>query len=291
MAVYLTLWVGIRLLGRLPLRVLYGLADGVSTLMWYGSPRLQRVTVDHMLRVSGGAATPRRHARAARGSVRSAGRYWADMARAAHLPGGEALDRLEAVEGIEHFFEAFDAGCGVLFVSAHLGNPETLMRGMGSLGFDVLVLTEPLSPPRLHELVHTVRQAPGVHFVPADRSGVRLALEQLRAGGIVAMLADRDVLGTARPRPFFGAPARLPNGAVELALRTNAKIVTGFARRTRGNRMRVTLDRPIELQRSGDRVADVEAGMERLTHALEAGIGRTPEQWFALQPVWDGPAS
>ena len=291
MPLYLALWVGIRVLGRLPLRVLYGLADGVGTLLWYGSPRLRRVTVDHVRRVSSGAAMPRRNARAARGCVRSAARYWADMARAAHLPERDALDRLEAVEGIEHFFEAFDAGCGVLFVSAHLGNPETLMRGIGSLGFDVLVLTEPLLPPRLHDLVHEVRQAPGVRFVPADRSGVRLALEQLRAGRILALLADRDVLGTAQPRPFFGAPARLPSGAVELALRTNAKIVTGFARRTRGSRMRVTLDPPIELQRSGDRAADLEAGMERVTRALEAGIGRSPEQWFALQPVWDSPAS
>ena len=291
MLAYLALWVWIRVLGRLPLRALYGLADAAGTLAWYGSPRLRRVTLDHVRRVSAAEATPRRRARAARGCVRSAARYWADMARAAHLPERDPLDRLESIEGVEHFFEAYDRGCGVLFVSAHLGNPETLMRGVGTLGFDVLVLTEPLSPPRLHELVHEVRQAPGVRFVPADRGGVRLALEQLRAGRILAVLADRDVLGTAPPRPFFGEPARLPSGAVELALRTNAKIVTGFVRRAGGSRMRVTLDPPIELARSGDRAADVEAGMLRITRALEAGIGRSPEQWFALHPVWDSPGS
>ena len=290
MLAYLALWVWIRVLGRLPLRALYGLADVAGTLAWYGSPRLRRVTLDHMRRVSA-EATPRRNARAARGCVRSAARYWADMARAAHLPDADALDRLESVEGVEHFFEAYDSGCGVLLLSAHLGNPELLGRAIGALGFDVLVLTEPLSPPRLHDLVHEVRQAPGVRFVPADRGGVRLALEQLRAGRILAVLADRDVLGTAPSRPFFGEPARLPSGAVELALRTNAEIVTGFARRAAGSRMRVTLDPPIELERSGDRAADVEAGMLRITRALEAGIGRSPEQWFALHPVWDGPAS
>ena len=290
MLAYLALWVWIRVLGRLPLRALYGLADVAGTLAWYGSPRLRRVTLDHMRRVSA-EATPRRNARAARGCVRSAARYWADMARAAHLPDADAFDRLESVEGVEHFFEAYDSGCGVLLLSAHLGNPELLGRAIGALGFDVLVLTEPLSPPRLHDLVHEVRQAPGARFVPADRGGVRLALEQLRAGRILAVLVDRDVLGTAPSRPFFGEPARLPSGAVELALRTNAKIVTGFARRAAGSRMRVTLDPPIELERSGDRAADVEAGMLRITRALEAGIGRSPEQWFALHPVWDGPAS
>jgi KDO2-lipid IV(A) lauroyltransferase len=285
---YLALWLWIRVLGRLPLRVLYALADAAGTLAWYGSPRLRSVTLDHMRHVYGGAASRTRLARSARGNVRSAARYWADMARAPHLAPGELIDRLEAVEGVDRFFEVYDRGCGVLFVSAHIGNPETLIRAVGTLGIEVLVLTEPLSPPRLHELVHEVRQAPGVRFVPADRQGVRLALEQLRAGKVVGVLADRDVLGTASPRPFFGERARLPSGAVDLALRTKSPIVTGVARRGRGRRMRVVLDPPIELERSGDRAADIEAGMQQVVGALEAGIRASPEQWFALHPVWGG---
>ena len=73
-----------------------------------------------------------------------------------------------------------------------------------------------------------------------------------------------------------------------MALRTGAPIVTGFARRTGGSRMRVSLDPPLHLERSGDREADVEAGMARVTRALEAGIRATPDQWFALHPVWRG---
>ena len=288
-ATALRVW--IEVFGRLPLSVLYAIADVAGTVAWFASQRLRDVTIDHMRHVHAGEARHADLARAARGNVRTALRYWADMAHSAHLPPAAAIDRIEAVDGIDGFLEAYDRGCGVMFVSAHLGNPETLIRVMGALGFDVLVLTEPLSPPALHELVHALRQAPGVRFVPADRAGVRLAIQQLRAGKILGVLADRDVLGTGHPQPFFGERARMPRGAVELALRTNSPIVTGFARRTSGAGMHVSLDPPLYLERSGEREADVEDGMRRVTRALEAGISASPEQWFALHPVWRGLAT
>lgn len=285
-ATVLRVW--IEVFGRLPLAVLYAIADVAGTLAWFASQRLRNVTTDHMRHAHDGEARPADVARAARGNVRTALRYWADMAHSAHLSPADTIDRIEAVDGFDRFFEAYDRGCGVMFVSAHVGNPETLIRVMGTFGFDVLVLTEPLSPPALHNMVHELRQAPGVRFVPADRSGVRLAIQQLRAGNVLAILADRDVLGTGHPQPFFGERARMPRGAVELALRTGSPIVTGFARRTTGERMRVALDPPLYLERSDDREADVEHGMRRVTAALEAGIRESPEQWFALQPVWRG---
>ncbi|MCY4615181.1 MAG: lipid A biosynthesis acyltransferase, partial [Chloroflexi bacterium] len=97
--------------------------------------------------------------------------------------------------------------------------------------------------------------------------------------------------GTGHPQPFFGERARMPRGAVELALRTGSPIVSGFARRTSGEGMRVSLDPPLELEATGDRTADVEEGMRRLTRALEAGIRVSPDQWFALHPVWRGLAT
>ena len=293
---FILLWCWIRLIGRLPQRLLYLLADLGAAVAWYVSPRLRAVTRSHMRRACAPEALPRERERAARGCLRSAMRYWADLAWSAHRPAATALGRLEGVDGFEHFFAAHDRGCGVLLVSAHLGNPEHMVRTVGALGLDVLVLTEPLSPPSLHRLVHDVRAAPGVRFVPADMRGVRAALDQLRGGGMLAILGDRDVLGTGQPEPFFGEPARLPRGPVELALRANAEIVVGFVRRTERGGVRLSIDPPLRLARSGDREADAAAGMELVLRALERGIRRSPDQWFALHPVWDedtadGPAS
>ena len=189
---------------------------------------------------------------------------------------------------MEYLFDAWDQGCGVLLVSAHLGNPEIITQALGPFELAPMVLTEPLQPPRLHEFVHRVREHAGVAFVPANRPGIRRAVAHLRAGGVLGMLADRDVLGSGRPIPFFGERAVLPWGAVELARRTGAPLVTGFVYRSGIASYRVVLAPPLDIPRTTDRDADIREGMQLVVARLEQGIRRAPEQWFALSPVWSG---
>lgn len=289
---FVVLWLLVRVAGRLPPRVLYGAADIAGALGWLLSARLRATTRDHMRHVL--AAGAERHLsaaevdRAAAGAVRSAARYYADFARTAHLSAEQAFDEVEHFDGIDHLFAALDRGCGVIMVSAHLGSPEYIFRAASYLGLEMVVLTEPLQPPRVHDLVHAVRAAPGVRFLPADRDGLRGTLAALREGRMVGVLADRDIQGGGRPVTFFGEQALLPAGPVQLALRTHAALVPVFGTRTGTARYNVVIRPALELQRSGDRDADLAAGMRTLAQALEEGIAAAPEQWFALQPVWSG---
>lgn len=283
---FIALWLLVRVFGRLPASVLYVAADSVGTLVWYAAPRLRRTTRDHMRHAIDG--DPRTVERAARGCVRNAAHYYADFARASHLSPAAAFAEIEEFEGVDRFFEAYDRGCGVVLVSAHLGNPEYLFRAASFLGFEMLVLTEPLSPPRVHELVHAVRNVPGVRFTAADMRGAREALTTLRAGGVAAVLGDRDIQRNGRSVPFFGERTTLPTGPVELALRTNATLMPVFGLRSGRGRYRIVFCPPLELQRTDDREADVQAAMQALVGALEDGIRRAPEQWFVLQPIWAG---
>ncbi len=285
---FAALWLLVRVFGRLPRRLLYAAADAGGTLAWFASARLRAVTRDHMRHAYAGLRDAREREGAARACVRAAARYWADFARASHLPREAALAEAEAFDGIDHLFAALDRGCGVIMLSAHVGNPEFLVRAAGHLQLDILVLTERLKPPRLHELVHDVRGGSGVRFVPAGMSGVRETLTHLRRGGLVALMADRDIQRSGRLTPFFGERAALPTGAIELALRTNAAVVPGFAIRTPGGRRRILFLPELQLRRSDDREADLEAGMLAMARALEEGIGAAPDQWFVLQPIWSG---
>ena len=125
----------------------------------------------------------------------------------------------------------------------------------------------------------------------AGLGGTRDALEQLRRGALVALIADRDILGTGVVTTFFGAPAPLPPGPIELALRTGAAVVPCFVLRRdasvrAGPRCAVRFLPPLALSRTSDRPADLHKGLEALARALEVGISMAPDQWFALQPVW-----
>ena len=273
---------------RVPVRVLYAFAGLGGTLSWYASRTLRATTRDHMRHVFP-PTTPRRTIdAAARGAVRSAAHYYVDFARYADLDAAASFDHVDSIEGIEAIFEAYDRGRGVILASAHLGNPEFIAQALAPI-FDTVVLTEPLEPPEFHAFVHEIRGRSGVRFIPADRGGLRHALRHLRCGHVLGALVDRDVLGTGDPFPFFGERAPMPAGAVELAWATGAAIVLGFVVRTRPGRYRITLREisvPTRDQGSGDRDADVEAGMRLVVHALEEEIRSAPDQWFALSPIW-----
>lgn len=273
---------------RVPVRLLTALAGVGGTLAWYASNSLRATTRDHMRHVFPPSTPRRRIDAAARGAVRSAATYYVDFARYAHLDPELSFDQVDSIDGLAELFEAYDRGRGVILASAHLGNPEFIAQAMSPL-FDTMVLTEPLEPPRLHEFVHAVRERSGVRFVPAERGGARQALRHLRCGGVLGVLVDRDVLGSGEPFPFFGERAPLPRGAVELAWLTGASIVLGLVVRTRPGRFRIalrTLEVPTREAGSGDREADLEAGMRVVVSALEAGIRSAPDQWFALSPIW-----
>ncbi len=273
---------------RVPVGVLYALADVAGWVAWGGSERLRGVTRDHMRHVLGSGASRGAVDAAARGCVRSAVRYYVDFARYAGLEPEAAFEQVDEIIGVEELFAAYDRGQGVVLASAHVGNPEFIVQALAPL-FDLMVFTESLEPRALHELVHEVRQRSGVRFVPVSASAVRDGVRQLRCGGVLGMLIDRDVLGSAPPFPFFGERAPMPTGAVELAWMTGAAVVLGFVTRSTAGRYRIVLrEVPVPHQKdgSGDRAADVEAGMRSVVSALEVGIGEAPEQWFALDSVW-----
>ncbi len=270
------------------MRPLYALADLAATIAWLASPRLRGVTRDHMDHLPRFSHDAPARDRAARGCVRAAARYWVDLARTAHLEPTVAFEEYETFDGMHHLFDALDRGCGVVLVTAHVGAPEFAVRAASHLGLDILALTERNPSPRVNALLHSARRRHGVRFEEAGVAGARSALAQLRRGGLVALVADRDVLGTGQAVPFFAERTTLPAGPIEFALRTGAAVVPCFVPRRGVARYRVTFAPPLDVESSGDRARDVARGMLALARALETGIARAPDQWFALQPTWRG---
>ena len=104
--------------------------------------------------------------------------------------------------------------------------------------------------------------------------------------GALGLLVDRDALGTAPLFPFFGEPAPVPSGAVDLALRMDSPMFIAWTPRTRWGRYSLYVEQVPMPTRSGDHEADMARGMAAMVGALEAGIRRWPDQWFPISPVW-----
>jgi len=64
----------------------------------------------------------------------------------------------------------------------------------------------------------------------------------------------------------------------------------GGAQGRRGGRFRVVVYDPIVLERTGDRTADIEAGVKQITAFVEDRVRERPEEWFWVHKRWPNEA-
>jgi KDO2-lipid IV(A) lauroyltransferase len=131
-----------------------------------------------------------------------------------------------------------------------------------------------------------VRAAQGIELVPGDGAG-RVLIKKLRAGAVLGLAIDLDPTHSGPIVNFFGAPAQLPDGAAVLAVKYDAPLILGFSRWVDNNKCVVTIEPPLELERTGDLAKDTRAAVEKIVARLEFWIRQYPEQWLMFQPVWE----
>ena len=193
------------------------------------------------------------------------------------------FDATVRVEGWDHFLCARRLGKGVIFGSAHLGPVALVGQVLMYRGYTLTLPVEKTDSEFMHA-VNRARQAQGLVLVPIDSAlGIHRVI---RDGGVLGILADRAVTGVGERVEFFGRPALLPSAQVALALRTGAALVPAFAWREKGL-LFARVEEPLELVSTGDRDADVRAGVQRFAALLERYIKEHPEQWTVFQPMWD----
>lgn len=288
MGKYYLLLVAALLLGRLPTRILYAIADLAGIVAFYLNRRARRVVFANLAHVLPVTTPSRRRRRLARAIFLNAARYYADLIRAPHVDIRDLFERYVTIEGLEHLQAAREAGRGIILTSVHYGSPEIVFPILSLLGVPALALTEPLQPKPLSDLVHRLRNSHGQTFRPISLSTIKLAIRILKAGGAVAILADRDVQHTGICVQFCGAPARMPTGVIDLAFRTGATVLPIFMQRLQRGKFRIVIEPPFQLETTGDPALDTRCNVERLLTIFEGYLRRDPAQWIVLEPLWEG---
>jgi lauroyl/myristoyl acyltransferase len=286
---YILFLAAIHTLGRLPLRVGYAVAQLVGRLVYWLSPGRRRDVIRNLRHVMGREAPDREVRIAARHVFVNAAKNYVDLVRMPYMDVADFYRHRLRYHGFdEHLLPAVAAGKGVIIISGHLGNPELGAQGMLPRGVNVFALTEPLQPARLSRLVDSLRACKGHSVAPVGFAGVRRAIQTLRQGGVIALMADRDIEGPKALLPFFGEEAMIPTGPIEVALRTGAAVIPSFCVRTERGGVDAYLEEPLELVRTGDMEKDVRASTLRFLARLEPRLRQHPDQWVVLESVWDG---
>jgi KDO2-lipid IV(A) lauroyltransferase len=189
--------------------------------------------------------------------------------------------------GFEHVEQALNAGRGVIMAAMHYGNPEYAAQGMLARGYTFFALTEPIEPQPLADLYQRLRSSQGNTFMPVSHQGLKAMIRHLRAGGVVCIMADRDIQHGGEEVIFCGQRARIPSGAVDMARHTGAALIPSVALREGLDRFTLFMEPPLPLVRSGRPEKDRRVNTQRLIQRFEPYLRRHPSQWFVLEePIW-----
>ncbi len=229
-------------------------------------------------------AAPTEIDRVARTILRNHLKNYYDFFRSTRLTKDD-IARLVQVNGFENLTNARARGKGVVFITAHFGNLDIVGQTFAIRGYKVTTPAEHVKPEILYQRIVSTRAAKGLTIIPVD--GPLLALVRaLKKNEIVGLAADLDVTRSGIVVDFFDAPARLPDGHVQLALRTGAALLPAFSMRLADNTFAAYAEPAIELRNTGDFDADVRAGVEQVARVMEKWIGQHPEQWVMFHRIW-----
>lgn len=287
---YLAAWRLVRLVPERLAAVAFAAASEWAT--WRNGRGVRQLRAN-LTQVVGPGVPPPRMRRIVRAGMRSYSRYWHEAFRLADLRTTSVLRRMD-MENPELLAAAHARGRGVVVALAHCGNWDHTGAWAAALGYDVTAVAQRARPEWLYQRFVAYRSALGIDVVPLTGGDRPLAAEltaRLRAGGVVCLLADRDLSRNGVPVRFLGRQTRLPTGPALLSIRTGAPLLVCQLWYD-GGRTIGRLVGPLEVGPSASTQVSVRrriaALTQRMADALGAGIAAHPTDWHMLQPIWPG---
>ncbi|WP_149359842.1 phosphatidylinositol mannoside acyltransferase [Lolliginicoccus suaedae] len=218
-----------------------------------------------------------------RAAMRSYARYWQEAFRLPSMDLAETARAIDAsVMGREHLEAALARGKGVVAALPHSGNWDLAGVWLAQNHGRFTTVAERLKPESLFERFVAFRESLGFEIVPATGGEVpptQVLRERLADGGIVCLLADRDLTSGGIPVDFFGQRTSFPAGPARLAAETGAALLPAhcwFTADGWGFKVEPEIDMAAGLAGATQQLADV----------FSLNIVRHPADWHMLQPLW-----
>ena len=220
-----------------------------------------------------------------RDSMRSYMRYWCEAFR---LPSVHSDPQLVAnldasLEGREHLLRSLDSGRGVVLALPHSGNWDMAGVLLVHLAGSFTTVAERLRPESLYQDFVNFRETLGFRVIPhsgGDTRPYELLKNSLSKGGVVALLAERDLTRSGVPVSFFGEQASMAAGPAQLAIETGAALHVVHVWYPDDNSWAFSCSPEIPAD-------TLEATTQRMADKFAENISRHPADWHMLQPLWE----
>jgi KDO2-lipid IV(A) lauroyltransferase len=271
---------------KLPEPVAVRLGRGIADLAWKrrgkGVLRLEsnyaRVVPD---------ASPERLAELSRAGMRSYLRYWMESFR---LPAW-SKERIKAgfdPKGLHHLTDGLAAGKGVVLALPHMANWDLAGAWVTTkLETPFTTVAERLKPETLYDRFVAYREGLGMEVLPhTGGTAFGTLARRLRDGGLVCLVAERDLSSSGVEVRFFGEATRIPAGPALLAQQTGALLLPATLWYDDSPVMQGKVHPPVEVPETGTRAEKTSVMAQALADAFATGIADHPEDWHMLQRLW-----
>jgi KDO2-lipid IV(A) lauroyltransferase len=276
------------LVPRIPPTISYPLFSLIGGLTHRFNGNARANVRDNIRHVLGPGASQAQVERLARATFDYVAYNYYDLFRLPTLS-ADQVEAMVRIEGWENVEAALSLGKGVVMTSAHFGNIEIVLYAMLMRDVAITIPAERVEPPELYDYLTKLRMSKGLKLIPVDGPMLDL-FRTLRRGGVAGVAGDRNVTEGGAVVEFFGAPARLPDGHVRLALRTGAPLILGFSRRLGRDAYEARFWPHFCIPDEGSEDERMAAGMAYVVRGLEEAISAHPEQWVVTVLMWDDPA-
>ncbi|MGW5974711.1 phosphatidylinositol mannoside acyltransferase [Streptomyces sp. NPDC055186] len=282
-ALYGAGWATVR---KLPEPVAVRLGRSIADLAWKRRGKgVLRLEANYARVVPG--ASPEQLAELSRAGMRSYLRYWMESFR---LPAW-SRERIAGgvdIKDIHRLTDGMAAGKGVVLALPHLANWDLAGAwATAGLGIPFTTVAERLKPETLYDRFVAYREGLGMEVLPhSGGSAFGTLARRLRDGGLVCLVADRDLSASGVEVDFFGETARMPAGPALLAQQTGALLLPVTLWYDDSPVMRGQVHPPVAIPESGTRAEKTSVMTQALADAFAAGIAEHPEDWHMLQRLW-----
>ncbi len=232
-------------------------------------------------------AGPERLKELSRAGRRSYLRYWMESFR---LPAWSA-ERVRtgfAPKDVHYLTDGLASDKGVILALPHLGNWDLAGAWVTTkLETPFTTVAERLRPESLYDRFVAYREGLGMEVLPhSGGSAFGTLARRLRDGGLVCLVADRDLSASGVEVKFFGETARMPAGPALLAQQTGALLLPVTLWYDDSPVMQGRVHPPVEVPETGTRAEKTSVMTQALADAFATGIAEHPEDWHMLQRLW-----
>lgn len=216
--------------------------------------------------------------------MRSYLRYWFDTFRLNKWSKNRIIETTYVIrENLLRDPIALKKGCIVAL--PHAGNWDHAAAYFCSTGITLTAVVEKLKPEAIFKKFLDYRSSIGIEPISHKEKTIPILLERLRAGKLVALVADRDMSRSGVEVDFLGGVAKMPSGPAILAIESGAPLLTAYIRYL-DKGIEITFDETIKLPVSGTKEEQIKIVTQSIANNFAKRIKDSPVDWHMLQRIW-----